>query len=145
MKAINGFFNEFRFLSNFWMSEVVFEGIQYPSVEHAFQAAKSLELTEREWIRKAPTPKEAKHRGYKIYELRSDWEEVKIGIMEELVRQKFTNHSILQEALLLTGDAYLEETNTWNDVFWGVCNEVGENHLGKILMKVREELTNSNN
>ena len=56
------------------------------------------------------------------------------------MKQKFTKHKDLKEKLLATGDAYLEETNHWHDTFWGVCKGKGQNHLGKILMEVREEL-----
>jgi predicted NAD-dependent protein-ADP-ribosyltransferase YbiA (DUF1768 family) len=60
--------------------------------------------------------------------------------MYNLVKQKFTNNNKLKGQLLATGDAKIVEGNTWGDVFWGVCNGVGENHLGEILMKVLEEL-----
>ena len=65
--------------------------------------------------------------------------------METLVREKFSHNKDLKEMLLETGDAIIEEGNDWNDTFWGVCNGKGENHLGKILMKIREELRNGNN
>ena len=74
--------------------------------------------------------------------LRPDWEEVKVGIMEEIVRAKFTQHPELAARLLATGDKVLVEGNHWGDTCWGVDTRTGqgENHLGKILMKVREEL-----
>ena len=74
--------------------------------------------------------------------LRPDWEKVKNGIMEEIVCAKFTQHTDLAEKLLATGDRVLVEGNHWGDTFWGVDTRTGqgENHLGKILMKVREEL-----
>ena len=75
--------------------------------------------------------------------MRTDWEQIKVGVMKDLVLQKFTKHKELKEKLLATGDAYLEETNTWNDIFWGVCKGKGQNHLGKILMEVRKEIKNS--
>lgn len=73
-------------------------------------------------------------------QLRPDWEEAKVGIMEELVRLKFTAHADLRARLLATGDAELIEGNNWNDRFWGVCRGQGQNQLGLILMKVRSEL-----
>lgn len=141
---ITGFFGRYRFLSNFHEQTVVLDGVEYPTNEHAFQAAKTLNPEEREIIRLAPKPADAKNLGGPkskggIVTLREDWELVKIGIMYDLNLQKFSK-SPLKERLLSTDDAYLEETNTWKDIFWGVCNGVGQNWLGKILMQVREAL-----
>jgi len=72
--------------------------------------------------------------------LRVDWDIVRLEIMEDLVRYKFTNHPGLTKLLLDTGDAEIIECNTWNDIFWGTYKGCGDNHMGKILMKVREEL-----
>ena len=141
MKAINGFFNEFRFLSNFYPSKIFVDGIYYPTVEHAFQAQKTLNVEDRIEISRAETPSIAKKMGRQLT-CRSDWEKIKIEVMEKCLREKFFIPT-LKEALITTNDFYLEETNTWNDTFWGVCRGVGENHLGKILMKIRDELTNS--
>ena len=71
--------------------------------------------------------------------LREDWEQVKLLVMEDLVRQKFSKDP-LKDRLLSTGSEYLEETNWWKDTYWGVCNGVGENILGQILMRVRDSL-----
>ena len=76
--------------------------------------------------------------------LRGDWEQVKFDVMERCVRYKFAHHPELRDKLLATGDAYLEEGNDWGDTIWGVSNGVGENRLGKILMKVRGELRRDN-
>jgi N-glycosidase YbiA len=137
--AIKGFFGENRFLSNFWFSKVWYEGLEYPSVEHAYQAAKSLNQGERATIASLRKPGDAKRAGNGI-KLRPDWEQVKVDIMTYLVKEKFKTNSSLRKQLLATGDQYLEETNTWNDTFWGVCNGKGQNWLGKILMSVRKEL-----
>ena len=134
---IAGFFDNYRFLSNFYGVLIEYEGRVYPSVEHAYQAAKSTNGTVRELISMMKTPAEAKKAGKVLY--RPDWKEINLGIMEELVRQKFQRYP-LKDWLIATGDMYLEETNTWKDKFWGVCNGTGENHLGKILMKIRSEL-----
>ena len=86
-------------------------------------------------------PAKSKKAGRQVL-LRPDLEEVKVGIMEEIVRAKFTQNEDLKALLLATGDAYLEEDNTWHDTYWGVDARTGkgQNHLGRILMKVREEL-----
>jgi len=136
---ISKFQGEYRFLSNFWFATVEFDGLIYKSVEHAYQAAKTLDQDIRLKIRDLNSPGDAK-RFAKTFKLRSDWEQVKLEIMEDLVRQKFTNHSYLCKRLLGTEGFELIEGNTWNDTFWGVCNGKGENNLGKILMKVRKEI-----
>jgi ribA/ribD-fused uncharacterized protein len=133
----------YRFLSNFWRCDVEFEKQIYPSSEHAFQAAKTLNGYEREAIRNEPSPSAAKHMGRKV-EFRKDWEQVKESIMLEILRTKFSMHKDLEEKLLETGNKVLVEGNKWHDCEWGVCycdrcNGMGKNKLGEILMQVREE------
>lgn len=139
MSDVKGFFKEYRFLSNFCLAEVEYDGLKYASTEHAYQAAKTEDAAQRRRIRESQKPADAKRLGKQV-KMRSDWEQIKIGVMKELVLQKFSKHKELKEKLLATGDAHLEETNTWNDTFWGVCRGKGHNWLGKILMEVRNEI-----
>lgn len=136
------FQGEYRFLSNFWPAEVHFEGIVYPSSEHAYQAAKSLDPVDRKRIAALPTPSAAKKAGAAL-KLRPNWDSEKFKVMEAVVRDKFTRHADLRAKLLATGDAELIEGNTWGDRTWGVYEGKGENRLGKILMKIRVELRNA--
>lgn len=136
---IGPFRGEYAFLSNFYPADVVLDGVLYPSVEHAFQAAKTLDPAERRAIQHARTPAEARRMGRRV-NLRPDWEVVRCDVMYDLVRQKFRRHSGLARRLLATGQEELVELNTWGDTFWGVCGSRGENRLGKILMAVRAEL-----
>jgi N-glycosidase YbiA len=136
---IDSFQGQYRFLSNFYPSEVVFEGITYPTVEHAYQSAKTLDMNERRRIAAIATPADAKKAG-RALQYRADWPIAKFEVMEICVRFKFTHHPDLAAKLLATGDAYLEEGNTWNDQIWGVYQGKGDNRLGKILMKIRGEL-----
>jgi hypothetical protein len=137
--SVLGFNKEYRFLSNFYPATVELDGLEYVSTEHAYQAAKTADPAERRRIRESQKPGDAKRLGKQV-KMRTDWEQIKIGVMKDLVLQKFTKHKELKEKLLATGDMYLEETNTWRDFVWGVCNGKGQNHLGKILMEVREEI-----
>lgn len=137
--AITSFTYAYRFLSNFYPCTIAYEGITYKSLEHAYQAAKSLLPAEREKIRRCPTAAIAKRKGRHVT-LRPDWEAVKFDIMRDLLRQKFTGDFVLRCSLISTGDAELIETNSWGDRVWGVCGGKGENWLGKLLMEVRAEL-----
>ena len=139
MVVIDSFSEEFEFLSNFFPSKITdFEGNIYPTVEHYFQAMKTLDPEKRKIIAAAPTPGQAKRLGRKV-NLRKDWEEIKLDVMKTALRQKFSKPG-LRQMLLDTGDAELIEGNWWGDTYWGVCNVVGENHLGELLMEIREEL-----
>src|SRR5579864_1848661 len=89
-KAITSFTGEYRFLSNFWPCSITYEATDYPSVEHAFQAAKTLNQNERLLIRSLPSPAQAKRAGKKVV-LRPDWEQTKVGIMRSLLHEKFSN------------------------------------------------------
>ena len=135
---IKEFQGKYRFLSNFWPAIVVLDGIAYTSVEHAYQAAKTLDPALRYEVQKLDKPGDAKRWGRKI-KIRPDWEAVKLEIMYQLVKNKF-EEPLLSEKLLETEEEELVEGNWWGDTFWGIGNGKGENHLGKILMRVREEL-----
>ena len=138
---ISEFQGKYRFLSNFWYAKVTLDGVTYPTVEHAFQAAKTLYPAEREKVRACKSPSDAKRTGRTVT-LRNDWEDVKVGVMYDLVWQKFQRPD-LKNLLLDTGDQVIEEGNNWNDRFWGVCppgSGQGENNLGHILMIIRHHL-----
>lgn len=137
---IDSFDGNFAFLSNFYPAIVHFEGHKYSSNEHAFQAAKTFNEMEKSFVASAPTPGIAKRRGRSV-SLRKDWEFVKDSIMYDLVLNKFKNNEDLKQKLLNTGNEELVEGNYWGDTYWGVdVKKGGQNKLGKILMRVREEL-----
>ena len=136
MDIIDTFDGEYRFLSNFYSVIIEMDGKSYPSVEHAYQAAKTTDKDQRTIFASNITAGRAKRMGSKL-NLRSDWNDVKINIMKSLIFYKFSKHLNLQKLLLDTGTAHLVEGNGWGDTFWGVCKGKGENHLGKILMDVR--------
>ena len=139
MNVIDSFSGEFEFLSNFYPADITYEGIFYFTNEHAFQAAKTFNLIEKMAISAMETPGKAKRAGREVT-LRPDWEDVKYNIMKEICYIKFGSNLSLRYNLLQTGDAELIEGNTWNDTCWGVCNGVGTNWLGQILMEIRSKL-----
>lgn len=134
------FRNEYAFLSNFYPSPIEWEGLQFPNVECAFHATKTKDMHIREEFVNL-SPKMAKKKGRQLC-LRADWEDIKVDVMRGLVWKKFITNQDLKEKLLATGDAELVEGNYWGDTFWGFDLRYGrgENHLGTILMNVREKL-----
>lgn len=143
---INRFNGPYRFLSNFYRHSITYQGIIYPTLEHAYQAAKTNDLNEKLMIRDCGDAAKAKKMGSPKYiAVRQDWMAVNLGIMEELLYLKFSDLK-LKKLLLDTGSRLLIEGNNWGDEFWGAIwserqrKYVGENYLGKLLMKVREKL-----
>lgn len=140
MKEIMTFRGKYQFLSNMYSAPFEWDGRSYKNSEAAFQSAKSLDPAVRDEF-SGMTGVVAKREGKKVL-LRRDWEAVKDGIMEEVVREKFIQNPDLLKKLIDTGDMELVEGNRWHDKYWGVdvVSGEGENHLGIILMKLREEL-----
>ncbi len=136
---IDEFRGKYYFLSNFYACYVLYEGETWKTTEHAFQAMKTIDLKEREEIRKAPSPGVAKRLGRKV-KMREDWEKIKDDVMYQIVLQKFKQNKDLRNALVQTGDALLIEGNSWGDFYWGMCRGEGQNKLGHILMQVRKEM-----
>lgn len=134
---ISSFKDEYAFLSNFYPCIIEFSNMQFGSVEVAYQAAKSpYPHVQRQFCELNSS--QAKRKGQRI-ELRSNWNQIRIPLMKIFLVQKFS-HPELKKLLLDTGNAELVEGNYWNDTFWGVCNHIGQNNLGKLLMEVRSEL-----
>ena len=148
MKIISRFRGKYRFLSNFSESPFTFEGLRYPTVEHAYQERKTLDPKQRVVIRTSPNVVTAARIGRsKSTILRPDWYDIKGKIMEPLVYEKFKQNPELAKMLIETGDAILIEGNYWHDNYFGLCSCVkcheGEqplNMLGEILMMVRSRL-----
>ena len=150
IETINSFTGEYAFLGNFYdcvqNSEIAYMGEDgdvkfvredFRTVEHAFQASKTLNREEQLEIINATSPKAAKRLGRRCT-LRQDWDGKRVQIMERLVRDKFSQHFDLKMKLLLLENKEIVEGNAHGDQFWGKTHDgVGENNLGKILMKIR--------
>ena len=134
---IDRFTDGYEFLSNFYPVLITYEGLIYYSTEAAYQACKTTDETLRVPFT-VMTPGAAKRAGKRLL-LRDDWETVKLGIMNDLLRLKFQDRD-LRESLIDTYPHELVEGNTWGDRFWGTCSGQGHNHLGRLLMELREEL-----
>ena len=138
LTEIKGFFGPTRWLSNFHYVKVKWNGEEYRTTEHAYQAAKHLDAEFRAEIARYDHPRDAMKAG-RSRPPRPDWDDIKVEVMYEVNKQKYSQEP-LRTWLIETGDAYLEETNTWGDTFWGVCNGNGQNMLGQVLMLIRDEL-----
>lgn len=142
--SIGPFINNWRWLSNFYETEVTLEEKTYTTVEHAYQAAKTKDLKDREIIRQLKSAGEAKLYGKKVT-LRSDWAYIRLSVMKELLKQKFTIGTLLGNSLDKTKDRELIEFNAYHDNYWGwcMCNTCKDktkfNRLGILLQEVRKE------
>jgi len=143
--VIAEFIGQYRWLSNFAdiPGGIVCEGIQYSTSEHAFQALKSESTFIRQQVAACKTPGEAKRFGRKLA-LRPEWRNpnFRIKTMYQVLLLKFSIESF-RSKLLQTGNSLLIEGNTWGDCFWGVDlkTKQGHNHLGRLLMRIRKEIT----
>lgn len=140
---IDDFHGKYFFLSNFSESPIWYNGKLWPTVEHAFQAAK-VDSDTAQKILVAKTPGEAKRLG-RHGKMRENWDNARIKVMRECLQRKFLCDENLLKQLLDTGDEDLVEGTTWHDNFWGNCtcpkcaNIAGENMLGKLLMEIRDK------
>lgn len=138
-RPIESFDGKNRFLSNFYDAEIELDDETYRSVEHAYQAAKFPQSKRapfrKEGLRAAQAKALGKGKGG------PGWPRKSLPVMLELLRQKF-HQPVFRKMLLDTGESELIEGNWWGDTFFGVCEGIGENHLGKLLMQVRTELRN---
>jgi ribA/ribD-fused uncharacterized protein len=144
MKSIRGFIRQYRFLSNFYPSPIIFDKVLYPTAEHAYQASKLMDIDAKIRMSNLSTPGEAKKMGRYVV-LAPNWDSRKLDIMQQIVFIKFITHKDLKAMLLDTEDMQLIEENNWGDTFWGISQGVGENNLGKILMIVRDHLRRNRN
>ena len=138
---IRGFFGQFRFLSNFYIlsTGVTFEDLTYPSTEHAYQAAKWPQNQRTQFLN--VTAGQSKHLGKAAPKLNvKRWNKNKVELMRALVYQKFEKNLMLRKKLMEMEGYILDERNSWGDTFWGTDESGnGENHLGLILMSVRDK------
>lgn len=138
--TISSFRDGYRFLSNFYPASTVFNGVRYPTSEHAYQAAKATSPEDFRWVAEAPNAAEAKSRG-RLIRCRPDWASVRDEVMRQVLAAKFAAPG-LHAQLLATGDEELVEGNPWHDHHFGYCTkcQVGDNVLGKLLMELRAQL-----
>lgn len=145
---IKNFSGKYSFLSNFYNSPIVINGLTYSTVEHYYQSQKFEQKELQETVRNSTTPSRAKRIGRK-HKLRDDWEEVKEDVMFVALKKKFENEP-LKIKLIGTHPNILIEGNYWHDNYWGFCtcskcrDIKKQNNLGKILMRIREELIKQN-
>lgn len=135
---INEFSGKYRWLSNFTLCPIILNGIIYPSTENAYQASKTQFVHERQFFITC-SPGKAKKMG-KSVTMYYGFNDDKLSIMEKILNQKFQEGTYLSEKLINTGNQEIIEGNNWNDTYWGVCDNIGHNHLGKLIMKIRDKL-----
>lgn len=135
----------FGAFSNLFKRSMIFEGREFPTAEHAYQAGKPRKDSVREWILSAPTPSLVAMAAHGLYtwDINPDWSRIKFDRMRDVLKAKFSQHEDLKELLISTGSARLVEVGRTDNVVnrtWGEVNGKGKNMLGILLMEVREEL-----
>jgi ribA/ribD-fused uncharacterized protein len=135
--------------SNLFRRPIVFEGREYPTAEHAYQAGKARKQAVREWILSAPSPSLVAMAAHGLYtwDIVPNWAEIKFDRMRSVLRSKFAQHEDLRALLLQTGNARLVEVSRTNNPVnrvWGEVNGKGLNMLGVLLMEIRAELQQVN-
>lgn len=137
-EPILGFQGDYRWLSNFAPCDILYDGVIYPSVENAYVAAKTTNPSARRQLETC-SPNDAKSIG-RTLPLRKHWDQLRVPLMRQFLIQKY-NQEPYRQLLINTEGRYIEETNWWNDQFWGVCGGKGENILGVLIMDIRDRLT----
>jgi ribA/ribD-fused uncharacterized protein len=142
MTQITSFSGEYRFLSNFWLCKFLYQGYEWPSAEHCYQAMKRIDHDY--WIKildPSVTPGKAKRMGAAI-DMDVLFKPNRLNYMRGIVTAKFDQNPDLMELLKSTAPAEIIEGNTWGDTFWGQCPiGTGRNELGKLLMSIRDDIT----
>ena len=135
---ISEFSGDNRWLSNFWLCPIMKGEWVYPSTENAYQAAKYPKAQRSLFVNVSPS--KAKEYGQQV-ERPKNWDTDKLVVMRQVLEQKFRVGTYNAVLLSNTGTQEIIEGNTWGDVFWGICDGVGENHLGRMLMEIRDSIT----
>ena len=130
--------------SNFAFFPIKLKGKLWKTTEHYFQAQKFAEKAHQEKIRKAASPMKAAQLGRsRKVRILKNWDNMRDNVMYDALKAKFTQHENLKNMLLETEDSILIE-HTENDSYWGDGgNGTGKNKLGKLLMRLRNELRQS--
>ncbi|MBF0602161.1 MAG: NADAR family protein [Nitrospirae bacterium] len=131
--------------SNLYRRKIVFEGENFPTSEHAYQAGKPRTKEVRDWLMAAPSPSLLAMAAHGLYswDIAPNWSKIKVDRMRKVLLAKFTQHRDLKALLLSTGGERLVESATVDNAvnrLWGEVNGKGKNMLGNILMEVRERI-----
>jgi len=136
--------------SNLYRRSIIFEGREFPTSEHAYQAGKARKESVREWILSAPSPALVAMAAHGLYtwDIVPDWSSIKFDRMRSVLRAKFTQHDDLKELLISTGTSRLVEVGKVDNPvnrLWGEVNGKGKNMLGVLLMELRASLVDEIN
>jgi len=134
--------SSFFALHNFSAHSIVYKGAVYPTVEHAYHSSKFDDVDIKKEIQQAGNPLLAYTLGQKYASARkSNWDEIKVNVLYEIIKEKVNQHEEVKNTLLSTGSDEIVEVNP-NDDFWGSGKDRnGQNNTGQILMRIRQELS----
>ena len=140
-KTVKEFQGEYRWLSNFATVEIVLGDFKYPSTENAYMSEKNSDTGWKKYCSEETNPSKVKSESRQV-DLVEGWNENRLTTMYPILLQKFTQEPY-KSKLLATGNMELQEGNKWGDTFWGVDLKTGEgqNNLGKLIMRIRAEIS----
>lgn len=144
VKEVIGFYpREFYCLDNFSSFKVKYNGYVYSTAEEAYQAAKFYQCAPKivDAIRNSFSAHEAQKIARENTNLqRTDWEKIKLCVMEEILRAKVQQNPYVLKKLLETKNHTIVEDSPKDNYWgWGPCRN-GENMLGRLWMKIRDEI-----
>lgn len=137
-KVIDGFRGEYEYLANTYNSDITYDGMTYTNAEAAYWAQRVKDKRARNKYSRLSGNK-ARAKAMQAIPI-EDWETTKNDIMMNILRVKFNKNSELGKKLIATNDAKIINTNTYRDDYYGVYMNKGKNILGKMLMKIRDEI-----
>ena len=133
--------HEFYVFSNFSSFQLEWKGEVWMTSEHAYHSEKFEDPEILNQLRRTRSAHDAMKLAYANRDkYRSNWDEIKLNVMKDILRAKVAQHPYVKKKLLETGDKELIE-DSWRDSYWGWGpNKDGENHMGKLWMEIRDEV-----
>jgi len=140
LEIIDCYERDYYVFSNFSSFSMDYEGTYFPTSEHLYHYFKFTDPVLQQQIREAKSA----HEAFKLAEVnkhlrRTDWDDIKLDVMEKILRMKVEQHPYVKKKLIASGNQPIIECS-WRDDYWGWGpNKDGQNQLGRLWMKIRKD------